>query len=136
MDKNKLLTFADNPNLAIFDVLEEINDNFAKLSEALESLKTDSVSVTNISDAQVDLTPLQANFEALKASLDTVKEAIKAQPRSDFSKMEKLLDTIAKKEHPKMDMSHMEEMNALLENNFAKINKSMEQDIKVTVKLV
>jgi len=123
MDKKqqleKLLTLHENPALAVFDALNEVNDNLKALAEAVQSSKSEVVSVTNLADAKTDLSPLEANFEALKGAVEQVTGAIKAIPKDsevDMSGVEKLLKELVNRPVEKMDMSHMETMSDILDN--------------------
>lgn len=103
----KLERFAENKDFAIFDELRLLNDSIKDLIGAVQSSKSEVVSVSNLSDAIVDLSPLEDNFEALKGSVEAVRDAIKEIPgdnEMDMSGVEKLLKQIASKE---TDMSHI-----------------------------
>ena len=92
----KLKTFSEDPQLAIFDELNELNKNITALIEATESSKTEVVSIDNISDAQTDLSPLERNFEALRTSMEGVKEAIRSMQPTQATNMDKVESLLAK----------------------------------------
>lgn len=115
----KILAFNKDPQFEVFKSIQEVNDNLKNLTEAVQSSKSDVVSVDNLSDAQTDLTPLEANFEALKASVESVVTAIQSIPQDkemDMSGIEKLLKDLVNKPVEKIDMSHMETMSGILDN--------------------
>ncbi len=137
----KLKTFKANENLAIFDSVEELNDNFKKLIDTTKSLKSDSISVNNLADVKTALTPLEANFKALKGSMDEVVGAIEAMPhdkKMDMTGVETLLKKIASKKDTKVDMSELtrmaDDIDSLLFAVQTLASKS-EEEIEVTVSI-
>ena len=130
MDKlKKLTTFSQDPQLAIFDELTELNKNITALIEATESSKTEVVSIDNISDAQTDLSPLERNFEALKASMEGVKEAIQSMKPAHTTNMatvESLLTKLNAKEQKGTDLTEL----------INEVKKSRDEEVSITVKII
>ncbi len=125
----KLKTFSEDPQLAIFDELNELNKNITALIEATESSKTEVVSIDNISDAQTDLSPLERNFEALRASMEGVKEAIKSMKPSranNMNKVESLLAELNAKEHKETDLTEL----------INEVKKSRDEEVSITLKII
>lgn len=125
----KLKTFSEDPQLAIFDELNELNKNITALIEATESSKTEVVSIDNISDAQTDLSPLERNFEALRASMEGVKEAIKSMKpaqATNMDKVESLLTKLNAKENKETDLTEL----------INEVKKSRDEEVSITVKII
>lgn len=128
----KLKTFSEDPQLAIFDELNKLNDNITDLIKATESSKTEVVSINNLSDAQTDLSPLERNFEALKASMDSVTDAIKAiQPAKavNMEKVESLLAKLNAKEQKDIDLAEFDVITSTLEELIDEVKKSRDEEV-------
>lgn len=120
-DKIKRIAyFEKDKSLGVFAEIQSLNDNVQKLIEAVNTSKMEKLTVTNLADAKTDITPLQANFEALKGSMEAVKTAIQAIPADkemDMSGMEKLLKIIAgKKEAKEVDVTELKTISGILDN--------------------
>jgi hypothetical protein len=131
----------EQETVRVKEAIEEVNQTLKTLIEATNASKTDTISVDNLSDAKTDLSPLERNFEALKASMEGVKEAIQSiKPAQgvDFSKVEEILKQIAKKEH-KEDMSYQKMMVAELKGLqmiLEEMQEKQNEDISITLKIV
>lgn len=125
----KLALLKVDPTLALFDEMTSLNQNIEKLIEATESSKTEVVSIDNISDAQTDLSPLERNFEALRASMEGVKEAIQSMKPAqapNMGKVEDLLTKLNNKEHKETDLSKL----------IDEVKKSREEEVSITLKII
>jgi hypothetical protein len=123
MDKlKKLATLKENPSLAIFDSIEELNDNVKALIQAVESSKTEPISLDPIS-----------------TSIDSLAEAIQAIPKpkeTDMSKVENLLTVISKKEVKETDNSELTATLNRLGDSMKALRESVQEPLNITVKIV
>lgn len=99
--------------------INSLHESIKSLIEATNASKTENVTVDNLTDAIVDLTPLERNFEALKVGIDGVKEAIDSiEPAKavSMSGVEKLLGKIVDKKDKEVDVSELEVISDILED--------------------
>jgi len=105
----KLTTFNEDNNLAIFDELQELNENIKAVSKDIKASKIDEIEVNNLSDINsqdVDLKPVADAIQALRGDVDGVLDTIKNTEQLNLSGIEKLLSTIAnKKDTPQKDIT-------------------------------
>ena len=107
----KLQTFEENENLAIFDELNELNTSIRSL---IDSVKDNKIDIPEAKD--IDLSSLDINFDSLKESVESVTASIKAQKTDiDLSGVERLLNTLVSKEVKELDLSVFEGVHDVLE---------------------
>lgn len=132
-DKAKQLhVLGIRPELAIFNQLDTLNSKIQEIIDESKVEKIEEVTVNNLSEAQVDLTPLQANFEALNTSIEAVKQAIENIPEDkevNLKKVEELLTKISKMEQAETDLSPITDVLSALVD---KVN----EDINISLKIV
>jgi len=81
----KLLTFSEDSNLAIFDEIQDLNENILHLTEVVKSLPRDEISVNNFPPVKDDTEGLNRNFEALEANLNALITAIKEKEQEKIN---------------------------------------------------
>jgi len=116
---DKLKTLDRDPKLAIFIELGLLNDRLKEVIDAVNASKTEEITVKNAEDLKLSLEPLQANFDALGASVNKVTEAIQSIPKDevvDMSGVEKMLKQLVNKPVEKVDMSALTGMTAILDD--------------------
>lgn len=102
----KLITLKDDPSLAVFDELLELNENIGKVIKSIEENKVTEVSVTN--QESVDFTSLETGLTSLKESIDNI--VIPEIKGVDLSGVETLLKKISEKKEDKIDLSSLSEL--------------------------
>jgi hypothetical protein len=135
----KLLALESDPKLAIFDELEQVNESLKGVIDAVKASKTTEINVANSEDLRLDLSPLERNFDALKASVESVTEAVKAEKELDLSTVEKLLSQIVKKEDSPVDTRHLQEICDTLDSVLYAVQtmaSKSNESISVTLKIV
>jgi hypothetical protein len=112
----KLITLDHDPKLAIFDEIALVNSTLKTLIEAVNASKTTEITVANPEDLRISLDPLQVNFDALKASVESVTKAIKNEKELDLSGVEKLLKQLLVKENEPTDVSELKAISTILDD--------------------
>ena len=115
----KLKRLESDPKLAIFIELGLLNDRLKEVIDAVNASKTEEITVKNAEDLKLSLEPLQANFDALGASVNKVTEAIKSIPKDEavnMSGVEKMLKQLVNKPVEKVDMSALTSMTDILDD--------------------
>lgn len=129
----KLQTFTNDPQFAIFDELQTLNDNIKVLIDLENEPEATSFSVDNLSDAKTDLTPLERNFEALQGSVEQITKAIQSIPEGneiDMSGVEKLLKKIAEKPTDKDNTVALDNLLYAVQTLASKSEEPIEVSIK------
>ena len=112
----KLITFSEDNNLAIFDELQELNNNIQEVINTIKGSKQTGISIDNPDDIKTDLSPLEVNFEALRESINAVKDSIQSKKDVDMSGIEKILLKISNKENKEIDISELSNISEILDN--------------------